>query len=147
MLSTKNQFIAMLIVYIIAYIYAIEVAVFIQSCDDDICKSINKVQQSCIINIDGSDFSCLRGENYFIGDMDKEKAERLKSCPFTFWSFTHFFLYFILGIVCPSLFIPTFIIGILFEYYEYKELNCHDMLDILWNTSGFVLGYMVTKIE
>ena len=58
----------------------------------------------------------------------------------TFWSMSHFILYFILGYFLPNLWFEEFIIGIIFEFGE-REKRCDDMLDIFYNGMGLALGW------
>ena len=139
MLSLAGQYIAMIFFYIIAYIYAMKFAVWTQTCDRPWCKKIVKMQEKCILSKKNLNYSG-RGNNYYIGNMDSAKQTKLKTCIATFWSAAHFTLYFFLGMFAPKLFWLTFFLGAAFEVYEYKAFLCHDVLDVFYNTIGFLVG-------
>ena len=90
-----------------------------------------------------------RGSGSFItiGKNKKvNKDETMRYCVFTMWAATHVITYMFLGFFCPSLFWLTFIIGTLFEIFECFTFDCHDILDIFYNTIGFGIGYLIQKI-
>jgi hypothetical protein len=80
----------------------------------------------------------FRGKNYFLTSQIEES-----DCLFTFWSLTHFILYLVLGLLTPDFFWLTLGIGIFFEILENMTLDCHDVLDVLWNSAGFLLGFLL----
>jgi len=86
-----------------------------------------------------------RGNNYYISAMNSKKQDDLQKCLITFWGTTHFVLYVLIGYFCPNCFWESFIIGVLFELYEYHAFNCHDLLDIVLNTSGFFVGKLIRR--
>lgn len=107
---------------------------------------MNSVHESCLLNTCKFD-TCknnLRGLNYYIDNTDKDKQIKLHNCLITFWGFTHFLLYFILGLLYPKYFWQTFFIGAGFELYEKLRYDCHDVLDIVLNTAGFILGFLLS---
>ena len=73
-------------------------------------------------------------------------TEDMRYCFLSGWSLSHLFTYMLLGYFCPSLFWVTFIIGTFFETFECIAFDCHDILDILCNTAGFGIGYLIQKI-
>lgn len=88
--------------------------------------------------------TCKRGKGYFLlngKQSSDEERENLKYCFFTMWSAIHIILYTLLGFFCPSLFLVTLCIGIVFEIIECCTFDCHDILDIIYNSSGFGIGY------
>lgn len=134
-----TQYIITIFLYILAYAYALKFAVWAQTCPKPWCKSLVKAQESCLLSRKGMKYNG-RGNNYYIGVMDAAKKQRLQSCVATFWSLAHFILYFGLGFFAPSLFWPTFFLGAAFEVYEYKAYLCHDLLDVFYNSAGFLVG-------
>lgn len=68
-----------------------------------------------------------------------ENKEKINTCLGTGWSALHFLLYFILGFLAPKLLWLTLIIGVLFEVFE-SFVDCHDLLDVAYNTGGAVAG-------
>jgi hypothetical protein len=96
----------------------------------------------------------IRGDNYYsmtnlcktVSEEDKKLYEkRHKRCLVSIWAFTHICLYIVIGFYCPNLFIQTVLLGIFFEYMEKIHSNCHDALDILFNSIGFGIGYQLNK--
>jgi hypothetical protein len=135
-----TQYVIAVILYIIAYIYAIMIAPKITTCTTNTCKVLEKNHRKCLIStpalapvIGGG-----RGASYYIGA--ENDSEELSNCFLTFWGLTHFMLYTALGFFCPDLFWETFAIGAGFEMYEFFKFDCHDSLDIIINTSGFAFG-------
>ncbi len=106
------------------------------------CRSSDKVYNSCVISWPAAAKVVHRGRgsDYFIS------AETpLVDCFITLWGVTHFVLYVILGALCPSLFYETFVLGVLFEVFEKIFWEGHDLLDILLNTLGFIVGLCVNQ--
>lgn len=87
-------------------------------------------------------FEQLRGSNYFLGGDIKYK----KYCILTSWSLLHVVLYFLFGWFFPSMFWETLLMGIMFELVEWLTYDCHDLLDIGWNTLGFVMGSSLKSV-
>lgn len=142
MIANAAEYLIAIILYLCAYIYALQFAVSIQNCETDTCKDIKAVHESCLFGCPDGTSSLLtkfRGGNYYIG-ASKETNSKQGDCLATFWSGTHFMLYLLLGIFCPNLFWQTFAFGAAFEVYEYYEYDCADPLDILFNTTGFLIG-------
>lgn len=137
-----SQYIIAIILYICAYLYSLKFAVYIQNRDEDWCKSFRKIHESCILGCPtNTEFiTDGRGDNYYIGASDSINGSSLKKCMATFWSATHFMLYVLIGFFCPDLFYETLILGASFELFEYYKYDCADPLDILFNTSGFIVG-------
>jgi hypothetical protein len=77
--------------------------------------------------------------------MTPEKSRELNTCLTTFWSASHFALYLALGMFAPSLFWQTFAIGATFEFYEKYAFDCHDVLDVAYNSAGFLIGKMARR--
>jgi glycopeptide antibiotics resistance protein len=51
----------------------------------------------------------------------------------------------IIGFFCPALFWLTFGIGFLFEILECLYANCHDAMDLVYNSLGFGLGKLLNQ--
>lgn len=130
-----------------AYAYALKFAVSIQDSEASWAKSIKNVHEGCLFGCPKgtASMTCGRGLNYYIGANDPAKNEQLKNCLATFWSGTHFMLYTMLGLFCPDLFWHTFAVGVLFEGYEKTEYDCADPLDVLFNSTGFMIGYTINN--
>ena len=141
--SLPAQYMAAILLYICAYIYALKFAVSIQDNNSPWAQKIRNMHESCLIGCPNSALTSCRGSNYYINSKDKKRNEDLKKCFATFWSGTHFSLYAFLGYFCPDLFWQTFSLGVLFEGYEYKKYDCADPLDILFNTTGFLTGRVI----
>jgi hypothetical protein len=62
------------------------------------------------------------------------------------WAVSHAYLYMVIGFFCPNLFIESFLIGAFFEYFEKMKWECHDGLDVIFNSFGFIIGYLLNKI-
>lgn len=134
-------YILVALIYTIAYAYSIHFAPKIAGAKAGWQKDLNNVHESCIVGCGGGlNKLSIRGDNYYIGATDPEKQEVLSNCMVTFWGFTHFFLYSVLGFLFPDVFWETFFIGVAFEAYEAVEYDCHDTFDIILNSAGFVVG-------
>lgn len=147
----RSQIFYIVLGYVAAYMYALQFAVLVSN-DENHSKfaKLNEIHEGCMIGCNGQDTQCqaknqgqwwtsltqYRGNNYYIG-IDKTPNT---SCFATFWSCSHFVLYLFLGYMAPDYFWTTFFIGGLFEFYEHKYYDCHDLLDIGFNTAGFVVG-------
>ena len=136
-----TQLLLVALVYIIAYAYSIEFATRVDKCDEDWCKSVTAAHRKCAVGCTDTTRPLVaypaRGRNYYIGTGSAD------DCLVTFWTLSHFVLYFVLGFIAPSLFWPTFAIGVGFELYEYHKFDCHDVLDIAANSVGFLAGSTV----
>ncbi len=80
--------------------------------------------------------SQFRGKNYWL---TPERTPQ-RYCLVTSWALTHIALYAIIGYFFPKFFWQTFAIGVTFEIGEWITLDCHDILDVLWNSIGFGIG-------
>ena len=68
-----------------------------------------------------------------------------KTCLLSFWGLSHVILYMLIGIILPNYFVELFIIGCLFEIVEHTMFKCGDILDIIWNNIGYVIGIYIHK--
>jgi hypothetical protein len=135
-------------IFIIAYIYSLVYAPSIENKNNTgISKTLAELNKSCLVMCQSDECANYiegsRGDNYFIST-PKEKQKDIKKCILTFWGFTHFLLYFILGYMVPGWWMEFFIIGVGFELYEYREFKCHDINDIYLNSFGILLGKLIS---
>ena len=132
---------AIVFILFISFIYCIHFAPYIERKYTN--SFLDKIHKLCIYKCTTND--CIkyiiraRGEKYFISTPPYKQKE-IKKCILTFWGVTHFILYFILSFLFPSFYIEFFILGIIFEIYEYYEFSCHDYNDLILNTLGILLG-------
>lgn len=126
------------LIYTIAYIYSIIFAPKLAGAYQGWAKTLNDTHESCLLGCQANLCKLsVRGDNYYINAGPNKTAD---GCMVTFWGFSHFFLYSVLGFLFPDVFWETFFIGVAFEIYEYKKFNCHDTFDIILNTVGFLVG-------
>ena len=148
----KKKIMYMIVIYFIAYIYCFNFAFNGNIVKDDmsnisIFDKIRLLNDTCVIQCNNDICKNLiknRGNNYFISSPEVKQVY-LKNCFVTFWGATHFMLYFVIGFLLPSMFFESFIIGIMFEYYEYVKFECEDPMDIVLNSSGFLVGKYVRE--
>jgi hypothetical protein len=149
-ISKNNQYFFLALFYILAYVFCMQFAVMINQTEHSIYKKIDNMNKSCIIGSGDNKLmkklSSYRGENYYLTETDIETTV-LDNCFMSFYNLTHLLLYIGIGIVCPDLRLESFLIGTVFELYEYYYLDCHDPLDIIYNVFGFEFGkYINNKI-
>lgn len=145
----NNQAFNLFILFSISYIYCLIFAPSIEKVNNNyFIESINKINTSCFLpchsNICNNFANLSRGKQYFISG-NKDINDKIKNCLITFYNFSHFILFFLLGFFSPNYCVFSFIIGLLFEYYEFIYLNCHDIWDIFWNFFGLVVGFYLQK--
>lgn len=104
-------------------------------------KWVNTLFAKCWIG-DDMQLRHLRGKNYYL-TMD---GQAQKYCFVTSWAVTHVALYALLGFYFPDKFFETFAIGVGFEALEWITFDCHDWVDVFWNTLGFVIGFLLRKV-
>ena len=141
----NKEYVNALILYSLAYIYCFHFAAKIENIRSGVIGQINNVHTSCIQSCLPSNkicnkFSNLKGKKYYTNSRDETKNTEVHKCYSTFYNFTHFLLYFLLGIFSPNCFKETLAIGIAFELIEREYFHCEDVLDILYNTMGFICG-------
>lgn len=148
MFNKTAQYVIAVILYIIAYIYSLVVAVDVKHCTTEVCGDINSMHESCIISSNSwtKPLTSWRGDCYYIDGGAANSKSKLGGCLVTFWGLSHFLLYFALGMFTPDLFKETFAVGVLFEIYEYWRYSCHDAFDIVLNTTGFLAGRAVGDV-
>lgn len=104
--------------------------------------NIRKIFDHCFISSPPTLYNFVknyRGSNYYLRPQI-EYTEDQQRCLYTSWALTHTILYFIIGFILPDLFWQSLIVGIIFEYLEDWQHDCHDILDVVWNSIGFILG-------
>ena len=135
------NYLTMFVIYIIA---SIILQSFMFSCN--YIPILDNIQKTCLARCSKSKcFELIqwsRGKNYLVEDeIDrKESIKSTSTCLITFYSFTHLVLYFILGYLVPSLYLESFFIGIIFEFWERYNWDAHDFLDPVYNGIGLLLG-------
>ena len=114
----------------------------------------NRISQLCLIQSPSPGFSewlrKLRGCNYGLDadllrqdpDAYRDRQECLYDCVATGWSGLHFLTYFALGFLAPDLWLLSVGVGVGFEWVE-SRIQCHDWLDVLYNTLGVIAGAKV----
>lgn len=95
------------------------------TCKSDLCRHfINK----------------SRGGDYFLDSTGKNP-----DCFFTAWEGSHIILHIIIGYYYNLATSLSLSIG--WELYEhYSVMDCANILDILWNMVGYVIGYSLRKL-
>jgi hypothetical protein len=146
MVSSETHRLLLLLSF--AYVYCLEIAPRIAN--KERWKRLNDIHESCFIDtapLTGRNYTYAngRGDDYYIGSMTRRKRQMLDTCLVTFWSFSHIVLYFAIGLLCPGKAGFAFATGVAFEWYEYKVLGCHDLLDILFNGLGLIAGRAVGR--
>ena len=126
MMTPDAQILAAIIIFIIAYVYAMVLATAILKYN---------IHYTCMVNSPRPLHT--RGQNYYIAGHKGPQP----NCLVTFWNLTHIVMYTVLGILCPDILPEIFMMGILFELYEKKKYECHDLLDIVYNGLGLAIGY------
>ena len=124
-------------IYVVSFIILVSVGPFLQN------PTIRKMSKFCFLRApDGlwEIISPLRGFNYYLDEKERKDPQYRANCLVTTWALSHFILYLILGYYYPQMFWETFMIGIMFEIAENMAMDCHDVLDVLWNSLGFVVG-------
>jgi hypothetical protein len=155
--STKNQVYILMFLYIVS-IFLIYIAYLIRK-NKIYNKAINKYNQKCMLynkSKIAQKFTKHRSIHYYLYNLDNvdkydDNSKKIilyktKYCVVTFWSVSHIMLYLLIGFFCPSLFIPSFVSGVIWEGLEKKFFQCHDIIDIFYNSFGFAIGYLLNKL-
>jgi glycopeptide antibiotics resistance protein len=152
--STKKQIYILIFLYFLCFI-GFSTAYLIKKYNKKYDKAVDRYNQLCMYYNKSEIIQKLtkhRGIQYYfnghLDDMDEKKTilYKRKYCVVTFWSMSHIILYALIGFFCPSLFLLTFALGVIWEGVEKKFCNCHDLIDIIYNSLGFGIGYMINKI-
>jgi hypothetical protein len=158
-LSDKNQKITIITMAIIALIFIMRILPYILNKNFFFTNLAKRIHYGCLFTCDADQCKNVtdkwRSSNYFINDMIKEKVPEnkeqreiyQKSCILSSWGVSHYVLYMIFGIIAPTYLKTSIFIGIFFEIVEHYAWKCGDILDVLWNTVGFLTGqYIHSKI-
>ena len=146
--------------YILVFLYSLCMVAFvimylIKKYNIKYNKGVDKYNQLCLFHNKSDIVQKLtkhRGIQYYFNnrlddDIDKKIIlYKRKYCLVTFWSLSHIILYTLVGFFCPSLFIPSFVLGIIWEGLEKRFCNCHDLVDIMYNSIGFGIGYILNNL-
>lgn len=127
--------------YILSFISLIAVAILLAT---RWFPQLENIIEKCWI--DGeftSNLKFLRGPQYTLTGNEPKK----EFCLVTTWGVSHFIMYAVIGYMFPQFFWESFAIGVAFEGLEWATLECHDVLDIAWNTFGFVFGAWLRKLK
>jgi len=93
------------------------------ACEHPICKKI----------------TLFRGTGYFL-TTDPTDERKLKTCILSLWGVLHFILFAIIGYFVPNKLPLILLISVVYEGAEYLVANCHDLLDVVLNVSGYLVG-------
>ncbi len=110
-------------------------------------KKNSSIYEACFINIPHENtkkITQLRGKVY---NVVKPNHPGYDHCVMTFWNFTHLLLYTAIGFFCPDLFVETMVAGFIFELAEYQVFDCHDALDLFYNSLGFYIGFTLSNLN
>jgi hypothetical protein len=89
-----------------------------------------------------------RGDHYYLGETELDYRSQINDSKFCWlgsWHISHILTHACLGFFTENLWLSLGA-GIGFEFYEMLRFDCHDSLDIVWNTVGFFLGYMIKQL-
>ena len=153
--TVKKQVYIMFVIYITVAILGYIGLKYKKTIFNAYLNGFEKYNQLCLLydkSHSAREITRHRGIFYWITSDVKDNHDKKiltfkrRFCLTTFWSMTHVFMYTIIGFFCPQLFIPSFMIGLFFEAFEKKFCNCHDILDIFYNSFGFGIGYLLNKL-
>jgi hypothetical protein len=145
--SKKNQYVIMGILYLISSILG-SIVQYLLLTEHSYTAGLNKYTQECLYSGHSKIsklLSSTRGSDYYLSS-EKYKFLDNTPCLVSWWAFTHVILYLFIGFFCPDLFVPSLIIGILFEIGECLFFKCHDILDVFFNSFGFGIGYQINNL-
>lgn len=144
---TKNkQFIIMSGFYFFAFVLCYVINQLLAT-EHEYNSGLNKFIYECLFSSETKISKLLtssRGTEYYL-TLPKYKYLNKKNCLVSMWAFTHLGLYTMIGLFCPDLFYCSLVVGILFELSEYITKDCHDILDVVFNTIGFGIGYQINR--
>lgn len=143
---SRQKYVLLTGLFVFAYVYSLVLSPKIIYKENWPWNKINSVHRSCLVSFQDCRICEIltqyRGDNYFIESIVYD----LSNCLATFWSVTHFVFFAVLGFIEPLLFWTFFLIGVGFESMEYYVLDCHDWLDIGYNTLGLLTGMFLHKL-
>lgn len=77
-----------------------------------------------------------RGSTYYPHISDSNDEE----CLLTEWGLSHFLSCMVIGFLVPRQWLLLFLATVFWEIGEYYIADCHDILDLVWNSLGIVTG-------
>jgi hypothetical protein len=156
-ISRNKQYLILGFIYIISFMFILFVNKKL-STEHSHSDGIYKLVYDCIF-FNETNFckklTSTRGKKYYTITADRkasneEDEQKFKKnqeyCLVSLWAVCHVYLYIVIGFFCPNLFVESFIIGALFEYFEKMKWDCHDGLDVIFNSFGFGIGYFLNKL-
>jgi hypothetical protein len=75
-----------------------------------------------------------------------ENDEYVKKCFITVWHMIHFVGYLLTAFAFPMFWPEILIASAAFELYEYFSCKCHDVSDLVYNSSGILIGVLLRKV-
>ena len=91
----------------------------------------------------------------FINELNFLDPEIITKPRLTYWSVTHFIIYFIFGILCPNKYFRFLIFGVLWELFE-KVYGIYSGQQLYWTSNGIqgqiydlimnMLGYYIAHL-
>lgn len=84
-------------------------------------------------------------EDTIVDNVEEDDIYACGNCLVTSWNLSHFVMYLLMGYLFPNIFFETLIIGIIFEFIE-SRADCYDVLDVVFNSSGYLIGVMINKM-
>lgn len=156
-LDTNNKIIIIIILSIISFVFIVYLVPLLISLNWFGVTLLKKFHYGCEVTCDHPICKNIikngRSSSYFINTMVPEKNPEnveqrtiyQEKCVLSYWGISHFILFMIFGMIAPSFFVPTLIFGILFEILEHYVWDCGDILDVAWNSLGFLTGMCIHK--
>ena len=80
------------------------------------------------------------GDGYFVPNTNYQRTATLGKCFYTMWGVGHVVNHFCAGALVPGYFWYDFWLGVAFEIFEWYFLDCHDAIDIVSNSVGYLTG-------
>jgi len=152
-MATLKNFILVALLFIFAFIYSIVLPLTLAKKKSKAADTYSNIHDFCLLgcgdnNVFCQDCTSTKGQDYYktnTGEINLEKEKNLKDCVLTFWGFTHYILYSVLGFIAPKYALIFFLVGVGFELYEYKYHGFEDCSDIFWNLMGLITGTLVNQ--
>jgi ribulose bisphosphate carboxylase small subunit len=98
-------------------------------------KNINTCVALCEDKNSCNNINNLRGSNYWIGTNFKDQYR----CKVSTWEISHMLTHVFLGYFTNIFISQGLSVG--FEIYEQQVYNCGSWLDLVYNFSGYLIGY------
>lgn len=128
---TKNYWCALMIIGIMMYIFIFYII-------DSLGETVMKIQYMCLAKCKTDTCRSIttnfRDSSYFM-----TADSNPQDCWFTMWELSHMMTHAFIGYFFN---IQTSLgVGVGFEIFEHYAYDCGSVLDVLWNTVGFSIGY------